>query len=45
MFMWFRENLYLLSSLITLFEGGVKKDDLSFVSESRNVPIFSLRIF
>jgi len=23
--MWFRENLYLLSSLITLFEGGVKK--------------------
>ena len=25
MYMWFRENLYLLSSLITLFEGGVKK--------------------
>ena len=23
--MWFRENLYLLSSLVTLFEGGVKK--------------------
>ena len=25
MYMWFRENLYLLSSLVTLFEGGVKK--------------------
>ena len=25
MYIWFRENLYVLSSLITLFEGGVKK--------------------